>query len=55
MLCSAFAKEAYTVRAYMLVHDNSSIPRLTKEEEAQCRKICEEVWELTYRIRPWED
>lgn len=27
---------------------------LTKEEEAQCAKICEELG-VTYRIRPWED
>ncbi len=27
---------------------------LTKEEEDQCRKICEELG-VTYRIRPWED
>lgn len=26
---------------------------LTKEEEAQCAKICEELG-VTYRIRPWE-
>ncbi|MDE5781461.1 MAG: TIGR04100 family radical SAM protein [Lachnospiraceae bacterium] len=27
---------------------------LTKEEEEQCRKICESLG-VTYRIRPWED
>ena len=27
---------------------------LTKEEEAQCAKICEDLG-VTYRIRPWED
>ncbi len=27
---------------------------LTKEEEAQCRQICEDLG-VTYRIRPWED
>jgi TatD family-associated radical SAM protein len=27
---------------------------LTKEEEAQCRAICESL-NVTYRIRPWED
>ena len=27
---------------------------ITKEEEAQCRKICEEIGAV-YRIRPWED
>lgn len=27
---------------------------LTKEEEAQCAKICEKLG-VTYRIRPWED
>jgi TatD family-associated radical SAM protein len=27
---------------------------LTKEEEAQCRAICEDL-NVTYRIRPWED
>ena len=27
---------------------------LTREEEDQCRKICEELG-VTYRIRPWED
>jgi TatD family-associated radical SAM protein len=27
---------------------------LTKEEEAQCRAICEGL-NVTYRIRPWED
>ena len=27
---------------------------ISREEEAQCRKICEEVG-ATYRIRPWED
>ena len=27
---------------------------ITKEEEEQCRKICEEVGAV-YRIRPWED
>jgi TatD family-associated radical SAM protein len=27
---------------------------LTKEEEAQCRAICESL-SVTYRIRPWED
>ncbi len=27
---------------------------LSKEEEAQCAKICEELG-VTYRIRPWED
>ena len=27
---------------------------ITKEEETQCSKICEEVGAV-YRIRPWED
>ena len=27
---------------------------ITKEEEEQCRKICEKLG-VTYRIRPWED
>ena len=27
---------------------------ITKEEEAQCSKICEEIGAV-YRIRPWED
>lgn len=27
---------------------------LTKEEEAQCQKICDDLG-VTYRIRPWED
>ena len=27
---------------------------LTKEEEANCRRICEDLG-VTYRIRPWED
>lgn len=27
---------------------------LTKEEEAKCRRICEDLG-VTYRIRPWED
>jgi hypothetical protein len=27
---------------------------LTKDEEAQCQKICEDLG-VTYRIRPWED
>ena len=27
---------------------------LTKDEEAQCQKICDDLG-VTYRIRPWED
>ena len=27
---------------------------ISKEEEAQCQKICEKLG-VTYRIRPWED
>ena len=27
---------------------------LTKEEEVECKKICDDLG-VTYRIRPWED
>ena len=48
----AFAKEAtqYVPHVVLTTVDTT----LTKEEEAQCRKICEDLG-VTYRIRPWED
>jgi radical SAM enzyme (TIGR04100 family) len=47
-----FAKECtqYVPHVVMTTVDTT----LTKEEEAQCRKICEDLG-VTYRIRPWED
>lgn len=48
----AFAKEAtqYVPHVVLTTVDTT----LTKEEEAQCRKICKDLG-VTYRIRPWED
>ena len=48
----SFAKEAtqYVPHVVLTTVDTT----LTKEEEAQCRKICEDLG-VTYRIRPWED
>ena len=48
----AFAKEAtqYVPHVVLTTVDTT----LTKEEEVQCRKICEDLG-VTYRIRPWED
>ena len=48
----AFAKEAtqYVPHVVLTTVDTT----LTKEEEAQFRKICEDLG-VTYRIRPWED
>ena len=48
----AFAKEAtqYVPHVVLTTVDTT----LTKEEEAQCRKICEDLG-VIYRIRPWED
>ena len=47
-----FAKEAtqYVPHVVLTTVDTT----LTKGEEAQCRKICEDLG-VTYRIRPWED
>jgi radical SAM enzyme (TIGR04100 family) len=48
----AFAKDArqYVPHVVLSTVDTT----LTKEEEAQCRKICDDLG-VTYRIRPWED
>jgi radical SAM enzyme (TIGR04100 family) len=48
----AFAKDArqYVPNVVLTTVDTT----LTKEEEAQCRKICDDLG-VTYRIRPWED
>lgn len=48
----AFAKEAtqYVPHVVLTTVDTT----LTKEEEEQCRKICQDLG-VTYRIRPWED
>ncbi len=48
----SFAKEAkqYVPKVVLTTVDTT----LTKEEEAQCQAICEELG-VTYRIRPWED
>ena len=48
----SFARECrkYVPHVVMTTVDTT----LTKEEEAQCRAICEELG-VTYRIRPWED
>ena len=47
-----FAKESkkYVPNVVMTTVDTT----LTKEEEQQCREICEKLG-VTYRIRPWED
>ena len=47
-----FAKKcvAQGIRVIMTTVDTT----ITHEEEAQCRKICQEIG-ATYRIRPWED
>ena len=47
----AFAKECTGIipNVVMTTVDTT----ITKEEEEQCRKICEEIG-ATYRIRPWE-
>lgn len=47
-----FAKEAaqYVPKVIFTTVDTT----LTKEEEARCAKICENLG-VTYRIRPWED
>jgi TatD family-associated radical SAM protein len=48
----AFAKDAkqYVPNVVLSTVDTT----LTKEEEDECRKICEDLG-VTYRIRPWED
>ena len=48
----AFAKDAtnYVPNVVLSTVDTT----LTKEEEAQCQKICDDLG-VTYRIRPWED
>jgi radical SAM enzyme (TIGR04100 family) len=48
----AFAKDArqYVPHVVLSTVDTT----LTKEEEAQCQKICDDLG-VTYRIRPWED
>ena len=47
-----FAKECtkYVPNVVMTTVDTT----ISKEEEAQCAKICEEIG-ATYRIRPWEE
>lgn len=47
-----FAKEAkkYVPNVVLTTVDTT----LTKEEEEECRKICDDLG-VTYRIRPWED
>lgn len=47
-----FAREAkkYVPNVVLSTVDTT----LSKEEEEQCRKICEKL-AVTYRIRPWED
>ena len=47
-----FAKEAkeYVPNVILSTVDTT----LTKEEEAECQKICDDLG-VTYRIRPWED
>jgi TatD family-associated radical SAM protein len=46
-----FAKEAtkYIPHVVMSTVDTT----ITKEEEAECQKICDSIG-VTYRIRPWE-
>lgn len=48
----SFAKEAkqYVPNVILSTVDTT----ITKEEEAQCQKICDDLG-VTYRIRPWED
>ena len=47
-----FAKEArkYVPHVVLTTVDTT----LTKEEEQECQKICDDLG-VTYRIRPWED
>lgn len=47
-----FAREAkkYVPNVVLSTVDTT----LSKEEEEQCRQICEKL-AVTYRIRPWED
>ncbi len=47
-----FAKEVKQYVPYVVLSTVDTT--LTKEEEAQCAKICEDLG-VTYRIRPWED
>ena len=49
---SIFGDKAY--RGMLDVVLSTVDTTLTKEEEAQCAKICEDLG-VTYRIRPWED
>lgn len=50
MLAYAGECRKYVSKVVMTTVDTT----LTKEEEAQCREICENLG-VTYRIRPWED
>lgn len=47
-----FAKEVKTYVANVVLTTVETT--LTKEEEEECKKICESIG-VTYRIRPWED
>lgn len=47
-----FAKECAKVLPHVVLTTVDTT--LTKEEEAQCQKICDEIGAV-YRIRPWEE
>ena len=63
LVCSIFGDKAYRGMLDFVKEVKQYVPHvvlstvdttLTKEEEAQCAKICEDLG-VTYRIRPWED